>query len=121
MKLTKNSNLLFVALTLVLSLVSFTGASNHTPKESVKTALIVSDYRVNAWTFISYQKALKHHFDALTRYTASSFEQFQKTYNLKDSSAFKTYTNETLGLSTEQQQIKFALSTHQILYNSITS
>ncbi len=121
MKLTKNSNLLFVALALVLSLVSFTRVSNHTPKEAIKIALVVNDYSEDICFAISYQNAIKIDTNAFLSFSVFSFIELQKNYSLKVISTFKTYTYQTLGLSTEQQQTKFALSTHQTLYNSIPS
>ena len=120
MKLSKHSNIIFVGLALILSLVSFSGVVNHLPSEVVKTALLVGDYNDNTRFAISYQNVIKDHTVSFTIFTAFTFAEFQNNYSLKALSAFKSYTYQTLGLSAAQLHTQhYALSTHQTLYNTI--
>ena len=120
MKLVKNKNILLIGLSLILSLVSFTGVANDLPKEAIKTALVVSNYNANARFSIPYQKAIKKTSDIYIKYSKYSFAKFQKNYNLRVITAFNNYTYRTLGHKTEQLFTKlYTSSIHQTLYNSI--
>ena len=77
MKLTKNSNILLVGLALTLSLVSFTGTVSHLPSETIKTAIVVSDYGDDTRFAISYQNAIKNHAASFIIFIAFTFAEFQ--------------------------------------------
>jgi len=119
MKIAKNSNILLVGLALLLSLVSFTGVSNRTPNEAVKTALVISDYGTDIRS-ITYKNALKDNSDAFTNYYEFAFTEALKHQGIKENTLYKTYIHKTLGIKTEQLHTKcFSLSAHQTLYNAI--
>lgn len=120
MRLKKSSNILLLGLSLILSLVSFTGVTNNLPSEAIKTALVVSDYSDNKRFSISYQNAIKNNLSAFSKYSTQTFTEFQKDYNLKEITTFKAYTLKTLWLRAEQLHAKcFIISAHLTLYNDI--
>ncbi|MFP4845393.1 hypothetical protein [Winogradskyella sp. PE311] len=120
MKLTKNSNVLLIGLSLILSLVAFTGVANQTPNEAIKTALVVGNHSNNISFSINYNKANKLTVVSSAKYTDYVFIEFQKNYSITAISAFKSYIYKTLGLRTSQLHTKgFTFSTHQIVYNDL--
>ena len=119
MKLTKNSNLLLVGLALILSLVSFTRLYNNTLSEATKTALVISDPGIDTRFSIKYHNAVNTSI-TFTWYHSFSFTKFQSYYMLIDTTIFKNYTQQTLGLRAELIHSKhYNLSSHQTLYNNI--
>ncbi len=119
MKLTKNSNILLLGLSLILSIVSFTGVVSHLPTEATKSGLIVSDYSEDTRFSIKYQNANKDAFVSFLEFSNHSFIKFKNVYDLKEIIAFKTYTNNTLSLREEQLQTKLYSFAHKTLYYDI--
>ncbi|EDP71978.1 hypothetical protein FBALC1_12792 [Flavobacteriales bacterium ALC-1] len=120
MKLIKKGNILLLGLSLILSLVSFTGVVNHLPNEAIKTALVVNGYCENTHCSIKFQNANKNVFTSICQFSNYSFLRFQNDYSLKEITALKAYTKHTNWLRVDQLHKKhYSSSILKTLYNSI--
>ncbi len=120
MKHSKNVNILFFGLTLVFSLISFSGVINHLPIEATKTTLVVYDYSEDTRFSIQYNNVNKENLVSFSKYSNYYLISFQNHYDLKEITAFKTYSNKTLWLRAEQLHTKlYSFFTHKTRYNNI--
>ena len=120
MKFTKKSKTLFFGLTLVLSLVSFSGFPNYATKADVSTTLVITGYDDDANFHLQFQKTYKIVVASLLWDFDFSFIKFQNYYNLKETIAFKTNKSNSLSFIREQLRAKlYTIFTHKTLYNSI--
>nr|WP_321236067.1 hypothetical protein [uncultured Psychroserpens sp.] len=117
MKSLKKINILFFGLTLVFSLVSFSGISNAALPDAIKTELVVNDVTPDTRFSIQFNKADNSVFISIFSYFETSFDTFKIDQDLKANIAFKTYTNKTRSVIKEQFQIKlYALFNHKTIY-----
>lgn len=102
MKLTKNSNSLFVGLALILSLVSFSGVTSYTPADNVKTTLVVDNKTPDLRRSIVFKNACKTPLVSTITFLVHHFKTFQYTEVSNECIAFKTYLTKTIGLKAYQ-------------------
>ncbi|WP_144374460.1 hypothetical protein [Winogradskyella sp. PG-2] len=122
MKLAKNSNLILIGLSLILSLVSFTGVTNHLPREAIKTAFVIGDYNENTRFSISFKNVIKPRFNSFSEFSLHTFKEFLNYYDLKNSATFKIYIYKTLSVRADQLHTKhYSKSRYQTNYNSVVS
>ncbi|WP_282040718.1 hypothetical protein [Winogradskyella flava] len=120
MKIAKNTNFLFFGLTLLLSLVSFSGFANQLPVEATKTTLVVKGTAQDFSRSILFKAINKGAVVLDNMFSEHSFTMLLTIQNLHDLSYFKTYTHKTLELRTAQLQTKlYTFCTHQTLYSDI--
>lgn len=120
MKLTKNSNILLIGLSLILSLVSFTGVADHVTREAIKTSIVIGDNSKDTRFSIQYQNVNKGSFISFSKFSSYSFIEFLNNYGLKEITAFKSYTHYIFRVRAEQLLAKlYIYSTNQTLYNDI--
>ncbi|WP_299124088.1 hypothetical protein [uncultured Winogradskyella sp.] len=120
MKLSKNINILFFGLTLVLSLVSFSGVTNNSPSEALKSALVISDKDEDTSFCFQFQDVDKIAFVSFFKYATYSFKTLKSTQDLHQKNSYSTYTAKNLWLRAKQLHTKFyPFTTHQTTYNNI--
>ena len=90
MKITKNTNILFFGLTLLLSLVSFSDFSNLWPVETTKTTLVIKDTTQDLSRSILFNAINKGAVAFDNRFSKHSFTRLLTIQNLHDLSYFKT-------------------------------
>ncbi len=119
MRRLKNMNVLFFGLTLVLSLVSFSGAAHNTPNKSVTTALVVEDYQPETRFSIQFQKAKKILSFSFDIYCKFSFSNYKYTQNLNAQTLYKYYTNSAFFIRLEKLHTEsYTPNNNKIVYNN---
>jgi len=118
MRFLKNINFLFLGLTLVFSLVSFSGVANKQPTAITKTTFVVSNHCEDTSFYFQFKSDNKEGFFNYLTPLSFSFSEFQNTYNLKESTTFKTYSNKILWFKAEKLQTQlYPLVIRKTLYN----
>lgn len=113
MKLLKNSNILFISLTLILSLISFAEVSAHTPRGTLKTTLVVDNLSEDTSCDFHFKNITKAHYPSCLKFYSYRFTTFQVVQNLNVLVAFKSNSQKTIGVISNQ--------IHTIIYSTLSN
>ena len=113
MKLSKSVNVLFFGLTLVLTLVSYSGVTNQWPNKTTKTTLLFSDISRDSSFCFKFENLNIVTLNSLIRYSEYSFQMFKKSQNLKEKNSYLIYVSKSLWVRPERIQSIFHCFTKQ--------
>ena len=120
MKFLKNINFLFLGLTLVFSLVSFSGIANNQPSAIIKIAMVATDSNEDTRFSLHFFNVYRDSNDGLSKYSDYSFTRFQNNYDIKEFTAIKSYSNNTLWLRAQKlHMVLYSFNAHKTHYNDI--